>query len=729
MQRYQKNLLNYPYTVTVQRSHKKGESKNRRLLCEDIFTFDIETTSFFYDTDLKPFLYEPGRDPDYWAGVYAGSLPYIWQFGINDKYYYGRDISEFYELLNDFPPDLNIRIAVHNLPFEFHHLDKLTWIKVFAKTPHKPITATCSEHPNIQFYCTYSLTNRSLESWGKMLGVKKLVGFLDYNRMRTPLTPLTAEEMAYSERDLKVMYEGIKDELKVYNSVWKLPLTSTGKVRRIARDILMEDEDYRKWIKKRVPADAKSYDTSIKVFTGGYCHANKVLSGMILYNDDGKHGQHVDYTSDYPFQMVLRKLPSSPWAYCPEYVVPNKLPDPATFEDTAYKLHLVFKHIRCETQNTYIPKSKCSCINEKIDNGRVLEAEELEIWCTELDYEIIRQTYTYDPDVKVLAVYSSVKDYLPLPYVKYILELFRIKTELKGIDDAEVALRKGYLNSLYGLMVTALLSGEVKYLPDIRDWKIEHLTESKINEHLDKLRRINDKRYFLNFDWGVWVTAYARWMLWSDIVIPYDKYVAYCDTDSAFLIKSIDWTDYNNKQNRMLEEVCRERGLDIEATRPKNKKGKQSFLGSLTIEEEWTEAKFLRAKCYCERWKSDGKLHLTVAGINKEAVSCLNDDLDNFKDRLIFDKDEKDVNKLLHTYVENMPSITFPDGYVSHQKDGVNLRPNSYQIKIEKDYNDLLKEVRNGFHSESYENHLKSVWYDDVEEIVNYALTGEVKND
>ena len=721
MEPYARNLLNYPYTIRIQQSHKKGQSDKKRLLCEDIFTFDIETTSFFYDQDRKPFLYKPGMDPDYWTGIYSGSLPYIWQFGINDTYYYGRDIKDFYKLLDDFPKDLHIRIAVHNFPFEWHHLDKLTWSTLFAKSPHKPIKASCAEYPNIEFYCTYSLTNRSLESWGEFLKVPKLVGFLDYNQMRTPWTPLEEKEMQYAERDLKVMYEGIQDELKVYGSVWKLPLTSTGKVRRIVRDLLMEDDAYVKYIKRLIPPDAYQYKTSLKVFAGGYTHGNMVYIGYTLYNDDGKHGQHVDYTSDYPFQMVARKYPCSQWAYHP-----RELPDPETFEDIAYKMHVVFKNIRCELQNTYIPASKSDCINPEYDNGRIRKADSCDIWLTECDYDIIRNSYTWD-SVEVLEVWKAGKDYLPIEFVKYILQLFADKTMLKGVNDYECALQKQRLNSLFGMCVTALLSAEIEWDIEEGEWKISKITDAMINEHLEKLRRYKDHRYFLNFDWGVWVCAYARQMLWNDIVIPYDNIVAYCDTDSAFLTKWVDWTEYNKKQNAILEKVCVERGLNVEWTRPKNKKGKQSFLGNLTMEEEWTQFRTLGAKRYVERWKSDGKLHLTVAGINKEAVSCLNDDIENFKDGLIFDKDEKDVNKLLHTYCENMPSIAFPDGYISHQKRGVNLRPNGYKLTMDPDYNALIRKVGRANRNESYENHLKSSWFEDIDEIINQAYERVLK--
>ena len=716
MKQYEKSrvLLNYPYTVTVQRSHKKGQYKNVRILCEDIFTFDIESTSFFYDTDLKPFLYKPGYDPEYWAGTYAGALPYIWQFGINDTYYYGREFDDFYKLLNDFPKDMQVRIGVHNLSWEWHFADKLTWSNVFAKNSHKPIKARCAEFPNIEFYCTLSLTGRSLASWGKYLGVPKLVGDLDYNVMRTPLTPLDNKEFGYCEQDLKVMYVGIVDELKIYKSVWKLPLTSTGKIRRIVKDMLMADEDYIRYIKKLVPENAYQYKTSLKVFAGGYTHANRTFFNYLYRGDDG---MHVDYTSDYPYQMVVNKFPCSTWAWCPK-----ELPDPAGFEDKAYKMHLVFHNIECLKQNTYIPYSKSECIGAELDNGRIISAKEVDIWVTEQDYLIISKFYKWEK-LDVLEVWESYKDYLPKKYVEYILELFHDKTALKGVDDAECALKKTYLNGLFGMCCTALLQSEIEWNTEDNEWHIKRITVQDIEDRLKELKRWGDKRYFLNFDWGVWVCAYARKML-LDFVYEHDKNVMYCDTDSAFLNTSFDLEDYNLKQSERLEKVCKLRGIDYQKTCPKNKNGKQSFLGRFTVEEKFTEFKTLGAKRYCERWASDGKLHMTVAGINKEAVSCLHDDIRNFKDGVVFDKDEKDVSKLLHTYVENMPDITFPDGYVSHQRRGVNLRPNGYRLTVDPSYDVLLNKISCGAMTEAYENHLKSVWYDDIDEIMS-SIFGE----
>lgn len=714
MQKYTGELTNYPFTIRTQVSHKKGEADKRRIFCEDIFTFDIETTSFFYDIDKKPFLYHPGQDPDYWCGVNVGGLPYLWQFGVNDHYYYGRDFKDFYRLLEDFPDNMKIRIFVHNLSFEWSWADGLTWNKVFAKSPHKPIKASCAEFPNIEFLCTLSLENMSLADWGDTLGIPKLKGFLDYNRMRTPLTPLTEDELAYGQRDLEVMYAGLKRELETYQTIWKLPMTSTGKIRMVCKDLLLCENEYRNFIKKLVPENPYMYRTSMLVYAGGYTHGNRCFVNRVVYNDDGKHGGHYDYTSSYPFEMVAGKMPMTTWEY-----VAKKIPDDSKFEDYAYKMHLVFKDLRSELQNTYIPFSHCECVLPVLDNGRVRKAKQCELWCTEQDWQIIKQAYTWS-SVEVIEMWEAKKDYLPKKFVEYVLELFALKA-----NDPKY---KPFVNGLYGMCVTALLQSEVEWNDEEGEWHIHRITEEKVIEHLEKLRRFKDNRYFLNYDWGVWISNGSRVRLWNDLIIPYDKHVIYADTDSIFTDIALDVSEYNLKIDERLRKVCDERGLDFEKTRPySKKKGIRTPLGNLTIEEEWTEFKTLGAKKYCERWKSDGKLHLTISGVSKDAVTLLKDDINNFADGFVFDKDEPDVHKLMHTYFDSQPDITFPDGYVSHQRRGVNLRPNGYRLSLDASFDDLAKGIMNEAKSESYQNHLRGIWYDDIEELVDMEIERRLK--
>lgn len=709
MVQYANELTNYPFTIRTIISHKKGESDKKRIFCEDIFTFDIETTSFFYDIDKKPFLYYPGMDPDYWCGVQAGGLPYLWQFGVNDHYYYGRDFADFYKLLEDLPDNMKVRIFVHNLSFEWTWMDGLTWTHVFAKSPHKPIKATCAEFPNIEFLCTLSLENMSLADWGDTLGIPKLVGFLDYNQMRTPLTPLTDDELAYGQRDLEVMYIGLKKELETYGSVWKLPMTSTGKIRMVCKDLLLCDQAYRSFIKKLVPENPYMYRTSMLVYAGGYTHGNRCFVNRVVYNDDGKHGGHYDYTSSYPFEMVVGKMPMTTWEY-----VAKRIPDDFRFEDYAYKMHLIFKNLRSELQNTYIPFSHCECVLPVLDNGRVRKAKQCELWCTEQDWQIIKQAYTWE-SVEVLEMWEAKKDYLPKKFVEYVLDLFALKA-----NDPKY---KPFVNGLYGMCVTALLQSEIEWNDEEGEWHVHRITEDKVIEHLEKLRRFKDNRYFLNYDWGVWISNGSRVRLWNDLIIPNDSHVIYADTDSIFTDIALDVTDYNKTIDERLKKVCDERGLDFEKTRPySKKKKKRTPLGHLTIEPEWTEFKTMGAKKYCERWKDDGKLHLTISGVSKDAVSLLKDDINNFRDGFIFDKDEPDVHKLMHTYFDSQPDIVFPDGYVSHQRRGVNLRPNGYKLSLDSSFDDLAKGIMNDTKSESYQNHLRGIWYDDIEDLVDMEI-------
>ena len=727
MEEYTTNLIkNYPFTIQIQRSHKKGEYDKKRVLCEDIFTFDIETTSFFYDADLKPFMYEPGYDPDYWCGIQAGAIPYIWQFGVNNSYYYGRDIKDFRKVLDDFPSDMHVRIFIHHLAFEWHFLDFLTWDKVFAKTPHKPIKASCKEYPNIEFICTLSLENMSLASWGKALGIPKKVGDLAYNVMRTPLTPLTDTELGYCQRDLEVMYIGLKEELKTYGSVHKLPLTSTGKVRKVVKDLLMLDKEYVNYIHSLVPENPYQYKTSMLVYAGGYTHANRSKVGFTFVNEDGKHGGHYDYTSSYPYEMAVMKGPCTKWAY-----FGHDLPDPETFEDHAYKMHLSFKKIKCQLQNTYIAISHCikdSLHNIKADNGRLISADTVELWCTEQDFTVISKAYIWE-ELEVVECWEAEKDYLPINFVNYVLELFHAKSAYKNVPGMEDIYKKSksYINSLYGMAVTSLLMSDVVWDDESGTWHIQRITEQKLIEHLGKIAKYSDKRYFLNYDWGVWISNGARCRLWNDLIIPYDNHVIYADTDSIFTDIAIDFTDYNKKIDERLKKVCDERGLDFEKTRPANPKGQRSYLGHLTIEPEWQEFRTLGAKRYVERRtykegdpEQDGKLHLTLSGINKEAVSCLNDDIENFRNGCVFDKDEADVSKLLHTYFDNQPLIRFPDGYISDQKRGVNLRPNGYKLTMDKSYDDILQAIGMNIYNEHYEQHIRGIWDEqtiDLEEI------------
>jgi hypothetical protein len=157
--------------------------------------------------------------------------------------------------------------------------------------------------------------------------------------------------------------------------------------------------------------------------------------------------------------------------------------------------------------------------------------------------------------------------------------------------------------------------------------------------------------------------------------------------------------------------MCKARNIDFAKTRPKTKKGKEKPLGYFLREDDFIEFRTLGAKRYCER-RTDGKLYITISGINKEAVYMLKDDIRNFKNDFVFDKDFPTVTKKLPIYISNMPPVTYPDGYKANYKSGVALRPNGYKMHIEDNYSKLIKyaEIESGDLPETFVNSMRGKW-------------------
>ena len=698
---YNGQLKNVSYEIYKTRDH---HGKGTTYYSDDIMCFDIETTSSWIDEHGKIVMYTPGHDAEYWNNLVPLSLCYLWQFSFNGTVYYGRDLSDFYALLADIPSKVKSIIYVHNLPYEFHFLDNiLEWDSVFSRTPHKPMKCTCTDFPNIEFRCSYALTRLSLDSWGKSIGVKKLTGTVDYNKMRTPLTPLEPEMLAYGEQDVLVMNAGLKIYKQRYGHIKNIPLTQTGTVRRVVKERLTSDPGYMKKIKRLIPSSAKEYKRLQTVFAGGYTHANRLYSDETISSDIYGIIKHKDIVSSYPTVMLAYKYPCTEWAY-----IGKTIPDDECFEDEAFIMHLSFSQLKCKTFNTYIQGSKSNAKNVIYDNGRVIEAESLDIWVTEYDWMTIKATYDWDT-VESLATFTAKKDYLDPLFTSYILELYHNKCTLKGVEGMEdiYMQSKQYINSLFGMSVTAIYMADVKFDQDNNTWSMEAITEEAVNDYLNKLRYYKSKKYFLSYSVGVYVTAIARYRLW-ELIRYCDQDLLYTDTDSIFYIGDYDFSWFDNNITKRLKEACEATGLDFSKTRPLDSKGNIQPLGILSDEPDCKEFRTLGAKKYVER-RLDDKLYLTVSGINKGAVDCLENDIENFADGFVFDKDHPSVHKNLLVYVDNMPEIVYPDGYISHYSRGINMRPNGYEIHMTDEYKEILNASKMYIEElpEEFMNHLR----------------------
>ena len=107
------------FNIYFKRQRKEGKTP-AVYYCDDIFTFDIETTSAYIKDDGSVIGYEPGHSAEYWNSLEPVSLCYIWQFSVNDTVYYGRELRDFLEVLEDLNAlKMKVVVWIHNAGFEF----------------------------------------------------------------------------------------------------------------------------------------------------------------------------------------------------------------------------------------------------------------------------------------------------------------------------------------------------------------------------------------------------------------------------------------------------------------------------------------------------------------------------------------------------------------------------------------------------------------------------------
>lgn len=668
------------------KEYKGHESKivgKRKKIDNTIYTFDIETTSYYLlNNKVYAGITYNNLNEDQKEDAIPQTCMYIWMFGINDKVYYGRTWDEFVEFIEELEinvPEKKI-IFVHNLSFEFQFFKSVFKVNnVFARKSHKVIRCELEDY-NIEFRCSFTMSNCALASLPRLykLPVEKKVGDLDYSKLRTSITELTDKEMGYCEYDCLVVYYYILQELETYERIDKIPLTNTGHVRKELKDAVMEDYSYRNKVRRSINIDPHVYNLLVECFAGGYTHANWIHADEIIENVDSW-----DFTSSYPYVMVTHKFPSSEFKKC----------NIKTLKDLnnrfAYILIVKFKDLKCKYYNNYISMSKCRYIKgARYDNGRIIQADEIEIVLTDIDFKLILDMY--DCTYEITESYFSFYNYLPIQYIKFILKKYVNKTKFKGVEGKELEYmkEKNRFNSLYGMTVTNTIRDRVEY-DDAKGWEEIPLTNEEIESSLEEEK----KKAFLSFAYGVWVTAYARNNLLKN-VIKLDEYVIYCDTDSMKLCPGYDKKvieDYNDFVKRKIEFVSKKLDIDIENFAPLDTKGKKRMLGVFDADEHYDRFITQGAKKYA--FEKDGKIGITVAGVPKTGAKQLKK-LEDFKDDLVFEFEN--TNKNLLFYCEDMKEVVIKDylgqEYKVNDKSGCCLLPNTYKLGKSLEYAELISE-------------------------------------
>lgn len=656
--------------------------------------FDIETTSFTDSGEKR-------------------ACCYLWQFGFNGFVIIGRNLlAEFPHFISALSTTLNLSVKrrllcyVHNLAYEFQWIRKyFTWctgeFDFRANDARKPFAALTDI--GVEFRCSFILSGYSLKKVAENLQsykISKLTEQMDYTLIRHSETTLDDKTIEYAVNDVLIVMAYIDEEIdNAGGNIFNIPLTNTSRVRRYCRN---NSKEYQKFVRNNLLLTTDSYIAAKKAFQGGFTHSNSKYTGKTLKNVGS-----YDFTSSYPFVMVSEKFPMSE----------PRLLRIKTIEQFNNALHLkccIFQITLYDVQSTgndnFISISRCENVRNCIaDNGRVYSAAELTTTITELDYKIICANYSFS-DMRIGYFYHCKKDYLPLQFVNAILALYSDKTTLKGIEgkDAEYLRKKGMLNSCYGMAVTDIIRNEIGYDNDADTW-LE--SEPNIAEKIEKYN--NEYSRFLFYLWGIYVTAYARYNLITNINKLGTDYV-YSDTDSIKFLnvkKNQPIFDaYNQSVLVKLKRVSAERKISFDLFQPKTIKGVPKLLGVFDFEGVYDLFKTLGAKRYlCYK---NGKLEITVAGVNKKtgirallpaefqaltvaelskmkiSQSVANDAFNLFDFGLTFDSNA--CGKLTHTYLDEefSGSVVDCNGVAGdyHELSAIHLEPTTYQMTVTEDY-------------------------------------------
>lgn len=657
--------------------------------------FDIEASSF-YIQDKKQ------------------CCMYAWVFGLNGRCVRGRTWAEFLDVTNKLVKEYKLSlekrliIYVHNLSYEFQWFKNyFEWDKVFSLDTRKPVYAITKD--GIEFRCSYLLSGYSLEKLGENLTkykVSKSVGDLDYSLIRHSRTPLTEKEWGYILNDGLVVMAHIQEEIERCGDITKIPLTKTGYVRDLCKEKCLKGDNRFDYVKvmRTLNISVDNYHQLKRTYTGGFTHANANYVDRIVENVHS-----FDFSSSYPAVMLSEKYPmSKPFKV--------EIKDEEDFRDTLNAFCCMFD---CEFYNirskvsfeNYISISRCiESEHFVLNNGRVIEADKIKISLTEQDFFIISELYDWDY-IKVSNFNCMYKGYLPKDFIMTILELYKDKTELKGVEGKEVEylVSKGMINSCYGMCVTDPCRDENLY--EDNNWIVK---KANIEELIEKYNKNNNR--VLYYPWGVWVTAYARRNLFSGILEFKDDYV-YSDTDSLKCINIENHMDYINNYNieitKKVEKCLKHYDIPISMANPKTKKGENKPIGVWDYEGMYTRFKTLGAKRYITETKDD--ISITVAGVNKKSgikylkykyktntniFNAFEEDLHFPSEYDYFGKPENGSGKLCHTYIdESMEGYVIDykgDKYIYNEQSGVHMENTDYTLSLDNEFKNLIMGIKGG---------------------------------
>ena len=700
---HDKQLQDIDYNITFI-SEKLPVKYAGQEVSDAIIAFDIETTSYFVTPGNKPVAYNYGNSEMLWnrRHMLKQGLMYHWQIAIENNHFTGRtweELKTFFDDLNAACPAVKF-IYVHELSFEFGFLPNIISFsdpddRILAKEPHRVICAYTKKY-NMEFRCSYYLTQLSLNEWGEKYGLPKVDGY-NFRELRTPLTQLSPEELAYCIRDVDIVVRGIEDYREHYKHIYNIPFTLTGEVRRELRKVYKNEPGWYLKCKKLQPYSLKSYKWMMSAYFGG------CVIAAPAYKDETIKAKFLtkDESSAYPWVMISERYPTTQFRVV---TAPKQIHKYMNDPDKTYFVEFSADNVQTRVPLLFLPNTRLlEADGLELVNGRIAAAKHIRLVLCKPDYMTFLKCYFCD--VKIHKIKIAELEYLPDCFRKYVIEKYQEKVKFKHADEEIYIKSKKVLSSLYGINVQKLFIDEIVFDIDHCDddgdpepWYKKELTKENFNDALRKAfytDKGRPKQIFIAAQIGIYCTAYARANLWAAIlgeaepgVYSCVDDVIYTDTDAIKMFYTEEAERFFEKYNADIIEkhkiIAEQLGIDPVELSPLDDTGERRPIGVFENDEDMIEFKTLGSKKYVYRSASDKQLHLVVSGVPKNAVVCLHDNINNFRDGFIFSAEEMhDLGadpRLAAFYQCRQKAVTFPDGYYDKYDYSVCLQPIDYTL-------------------------------------------------
>lgn len=637
----------------------KGTDKKHNYM-DIAISVDIETT----DTDTLVF-------------------PYIYMIGINCICYATRykqrfiEVLQYIEALSTDKEAVSI-IMIHNLNYEWSFFngyfnDVFDKIEVFATDNNKALSVTLN---HLKIIDTYRLTNMSLYKLGKNYNLHhgKLKGGLDYTIYRDTETPLTSVEQEYCANDVILLneyWQVYKKYALTKKNLFRCILTSTSITRYTIQGNVKNRLETLKLIHKINDTD----DDVLKrllldTYTGAFVKSNLHQTRKILTNID-----MYDYTSAY-IGVMFYKYPMEAFKVCDVSSIHDIIND----TDYSYLIDIELSEVKAKFGFSTISKHKTyKTSGAIIDNGRILQADYIHLAITNIDLKCLLMFYDIEK-YRIQKVYKAKNNYLPKYLLKTIVDLYEEKRLLKADpehDEQMLLLTKSKLNATYGCMVE-------------KEHVIKYKYDKNTGEYFKEPHKGLQKTYLLR-QWGNYVTSYNRYNLLTTIA-KCEKYkkdcILYTDTDSIKILEPDEGikdiiNEENQRMDTLIKQCCDDTGIEY---------NKIAGIG-LWDYEGHINGRFITCGSKKYLYEKDGKLHITISGINKNQFKyyCDINHLDPFevvlKDKLVIPKTI--TNKCACDYVKLSDFTTIYDNQ-NEVKGFVKLKPVDFTFQIDTDYESLL---------------------------------------